>query len=50
MVVTVGSAVRSSARCAGCLIEDLPYGHNLALHRTRSPSRPCGSVQKGDHC
>jgi hypothetical protein len=31
-------------------IEDLPNGHNLALNRTLSLSRTCGSVQAGDHC
>jgi len=31
-------------------MEDLQHEQNVALHRTRSPSRPCGSVQAGHHC
>jgi len=31
-------------------MEDLPHGHNVALNRTRSPSRTCGSVQAGGPC
>jgi len=49
MVVTSSNAVRSKARCAGRPLEDLPHGQPLALHRTRSPSRMCGSVQADDH-
>jgi hypothetical protein len=50
MVVTLGTALRSNARCAGRPMEDLPNGHNVALPRTHSPLRPCGSVQAGHHC
>jgi len=50
MVVKSGNALRSNARCAGRPIVDLPHGPNVALHRTRSPSRTCGSVQAEDHC
>src|SRR5262245_19352492 len=49
MVVTLGTAVRSKARCAGRPLEDLPHGHHVALHPTRRPSRTGGSVQAGDH-
>src|SRR5436309_5177384 len=28
----------------------LPYGQNVALYRTLSPSLACGSVQADDHC
>jgi len=49
MVVKSGNAVRRNEQGAGRPLEDLPNGPNVALHRTRSPSRPCGSVQAGDH-
>src|SRR5262245_7118532 len=50
MVVTLGNALRRNARCAGRPMEDLPNGQNVALNRTLSPSRTCGSVQADDHC
>jgi len=50
MVVKSGNALRRNTRCAGPPMEDLPNGHNVALKGTLSPSRPCGSVQAGDHC
>ena len=50
MVVTSGNAVRRNGRSAGRPREDLPHGHNVALHRTRSPSRLCGSGQAGGPC
>jgi hypothetical protein len=50
MVVKSGNAVRRNGRCTGRPMEDLPHGHNVALHRTRSPSRTCGSVQAGGPC
>ena len=31
-------------------MEDLPNRPHVALNRTRSPARPCGSVQADDHC
>jgi len=43
------TALRRNVRCAGGPMEDLPNRQRLALYRTRSPSRPCGSVQTGDH-
>src|SRR5215813_6446854 len=49
MVVTLGTAVRSNARCAGRPLEGLPHGQHVALRPTRSPSRTCGSGQAGDH-
>jgi len=49
MVVKSGNAVRSNARCAGRPMEDLPHGQNVALNRTLSPSRPCGSDPAGYH-
>ena len=50
MVVKSGNALRRNERGAGRPMEDLPNGQNVALHRTLSPSRPCGSVQAGNHC
>jgi hypothetical protein len=50
MVVKSGYARRRNARGAGRPMEELPHGQTLALHRTRSPSRPCGSVQGGYPC
>jgi hypothetical protein len=50
MVGKAGNAVRSNARCAGRPMEDRPHGQNVAMHRTLSPSRTCGSVQADDHC
>jgi len=50
MVVKSSNALRRNVRCAGRPMEDLPNGHNLALNRTLSLSRTCGSVQAGDHC
>jgi hypothetical protein len=49
MVVKSGNALRSNARCAGRPMEDLPHGQNVALNRTLSPSRPCGSDPAGYH-
>jgi hypothetical protein len=49
MVIKSDHAVRRNALCAGRPMQDLPHGHNVALHRTLSLSRPCGSVQAGDH-
>ena len=50
MVVKSGNALRRNGRGAGRPREGLPRGHNVALHRTRSPSRTGGSVQAGGHC
>jgi hypothetical protein len=50
MVIKLGAALRRNERRAGRPMEDLPHGQNVALNRTRSPSRPCGSVQANDHC
>jgi len=50
MVVKAGHALRRNTRCAGRPMEDLLHEQNVALNRTRSPSRPCGSVQAGHHC
>jgi len=50
MVVKAGHAVRRNTRCAGRPMEDLLHEQNVALNRTRSPLRPCGSVQAGHHC
>ncbi len=49
MVVKSDHAVRRNGRCTGRPLEDRPHGHNVALHRTRSPSHTCGSVQAGGH-
>ena len=49
MVVKAGNALRRNTRGAGRPMEDRPNGHNVALHRTLSLSRPCGRVQAGDH-
>jgi|SRR4030095_11991727 hypothetical protein len=49
MVVKLANALRRNERCAGRSMEDLPNGQNLALKRTLSLSRTCGSVQAGDH-
>jgi len=50
MVVKSGNVLRRNERCAGRPMEDLPNGPNVALNRTLSPSRTCGSVQAGDDC
>jgi len=50
MVVTSGNALRRNGRGAGRPREDLPHGHHVALHRTRSPSRTGCSVQAGGPC
>src|SRR6516165_4285214 len=50
MVVKSGNALRRNARGAGRPMEDLPHGHNVALHRTLSPLRPCESDPTGPHC
>jgi hypothetical protein len=50
MVVKSGNALRRNWWCAGRPLEELPHGHNVALHRTLSPSRTCGGVQAGGHC
>src|SRR6266446_3472554 len=49
MAVKSGNALRRNERCAGRPMEDLPNGQNVALNRTLSPSRTCGSVQAGDY-
>src|SRR5215471_7869017 len=50
MVVKSGNALRRNERCAGRPMEDRPHGQHVALHRTLSPWRTCGSVQADDHC
>ena len=47
MGIKSGNALRKKGRGAERPREALPHGSNVALHRTRSPSRMCGSVQAG---
>ena len=50
MIVKWRNALCKNGRCTGRPMEDLPNGHNVALHRLCRPVRTDGSMSAGCHC